>query len=99
MRMAFRSASLVLFVCMLVACARNPATGQRQLALISESQEIQMGREAAQQAQRSIGLVQDDALQEYVHRVGTSLAALSERPNLPWTFRVVDDPTPNAFAL
>jgi len=84
---------------MLVACARNPATGQRQLALISESQEIQMGREAAQQAQRSIGLVQDDALQEYVHRVGTSLAALSERPNLPWTFRVVDDPTPNAFAL
>src|SRR3989441_9757278 len=28
-----------------------------------------------------------------------SLAATSERPNLPWSFRVVDDPVVNAFAL
>jgi predicted Zn-dependent protease len=84
---------------LVAACAVNPVTGERQLALISESQEIQMGAEAAQQAERSIGLVEDQALQNYVHQLGTAMAAASERPNLPWTFRVVDDPTPNAFAL
>lgn len=80
-------------------CATNPVTGERQLALISESQEIQMGQEAAQQAAQSIGLVEDQALQNYVHRIGTTMASQSERPELPWTFQVVDDPTPNAFAL
>lgn len=81
------------------ACARNPVTGQRELSFISESQEIQMGRESAQQVAASIGLVENQALQDYVQRIGLALASDSERPNLPWTFRVVDDPTPNAFAL
>ena len=80
-------------------CATNPVTGERQLALISEAQEIQMGQQAAQQVAQQIGLVQDEALQQYIQRLGTELARESERPNLPWTFRVVDDPTPNAFAL
>jgi predicted Zn-dependent protease len=83
----------------LPACARNPVTGQRELALVSEAQEIQMGRESAQQVEQSLGLVKDDALQQYVQRVGAKLAGDSERPALPWTFRVVDDPSPNAFAL
>jgi predicted Zn-dependent protease len=80
-------------------CATNPVTGRSEIALISESQEIQMGQQAAQEAAQSIGLVQDQALQDYVQRIGSRLAAGSERPNLPWTFRVADDPTPNAFAL
>ncbi len=80
-------------------CARNPVTGERQLVLVSEAQEIEMGRQAAQEAGQSLGLVQDQALQDYVQRIGAALAADSERPELPWTFRVVDDPTPNAFAL
>lgn len=81
------------------ACATNPVTGKRELALISEQQEIQMGREAADQAVQSLGLVRDDALQQYVQGVGAKLASVSERPGLPWSFRVVDDPSPNAFAL
>ncbi|HEX9109008.1 MAG TPA: M48 family metalloprotease, partial [Longimicrobiales bacterium] len=83
----------------LAACATNPVTGKRELVLISEQQEIQMGQESAAQVAQSIGLVQDQALQDYVQRVGLSLARVSQRPNLPWQFRVVDDPTPNAFAL
>jgi predicted Zn-dependent protease len=46
-----------------------------------------------------MGLYADSALQRYVRELGTRLAATSERPNLPWTFRVVDDPVVNAFAL
>lgn len=80
-------------------CATNPVTGERELSLISEGQEIQMGREAAQEVSASIGLVANDALQSYVSRIGQRLAAASERPQLPWSFAVVDDPTPNAFAL
>lgn len=58
-----------------------------------------MGREADQQVAQSLGLYPDDQLQAYVSRIGKQIAADSERPNLPWTFRVVDDPTVNAFAL
>jgi predicted Zn-dependent protease len=81
------------------ACATNPVTGRSEIALISESQEIQMGQQAAQQAAQSIGLVPDQPLQDYVQQIGGRMGAASERPNLPWTFRVADDPTPNAFAL
>jgi predicted Zn-dependent protease len=83
----------------MASCATNPVTGQRQLSLISESDEIAMGRQAAQEVEQTIGLVDNAGLQAYVKRVAMPMAQASERPNLPWTFAVVDDPTPNAFAL
>lgn len=98
-RRLLRHTAAVAAATLLAACATNPVTGRRELALISEAQEIQMGQQGATEVQQSIGLVADQALQDYVQRIGASLAAKSERPNLPWTFRVVDDPSPNAFAL
>ncbi len=83
----------------LQSCYVNPATGKEQISLISESQEIQMGRESDQAIVAQLGLYPDSAWQQYVRTLGLSLAAVSERPDLPWTFRVVDDPTVNAFAL
>ena len=58
-----------------------------------------MGRQAAQQVAQTLGFIEDDGLQALVQQVGARLAADSERPSLPWEFHVVDDPTPNAFAL
>jgi predicted Zn-dependent protease len=84
---------------MTLACATNPATGKRQLSLISESQEIAMGRAAAADVQQTVGLVTDAGLQRYVQRIGKREADGSERPELPWEFHVVDDPGVNAFAL
>src|SRR5687767_13494861 len=84
---------------MLAACATNPVTGKRELALVSESQEIAMGQDAAKQVESSLGLVDDAGLQAYVRGIGTRLASQSERPELPWRFGVIDDPVPNAFAL
>ena len=81
------------------ACATNPVTGKRQLALVSEAQEVAMGRAAAVEVRQTIGLVDDRGLQNYVSATGLTLARTSERPELPWSFEVVDDPTPNAFAL
>jgi predicted Zn-dependent protease len=97
--MKSRSAPLLALVLLVAGCAVNPVTGQRQLALITEAQEIQIGRDGAEQVAQSIGLVDDPALQAYVDRLGQALARDSERPALPWAFRVVDDPTPNAFAF
>lgn len=95
-----RVALLIAAIGVLTAtCARNPVTGERQLALVSEAQELELGKRSAEQVRASIGLVDDPELQAYVQRVGKALAANSERPDLPWSFEVVDDPTPNAFAL
>src|SRR5207245_11033301 len=80
-------------------CAVNPATGARQLMLVSESQEIAMGRDYDQQVAASIGIYPDSELQRYIQQFGARLAASSERPNLPWSFRVVGDPVGNAFTL
>jgi predicted Zn-dependent protease len=82
-----------------LGCATNPATGARQIMLVSESQEIAMGRDYDRQVVATIGLYPDSGLQRYIQQFGLRLAATSERPNLPWTFRVVDDPVVNAFAL
>ena len=81
------------------SCVTNPATGGTMLSLVSESQEIRMGQEYAQQVEAVMSLVDDRELQAYVDRVGQSLAAVSERPGLPWSFKIVDDPVVNAFAL
>jgi predicted Zn-dependent protease len=81
------------------ACSVNPATGRRELMMIGEDQEIAMGREYDPQIVAEMGLVPDSALQRYVATLGSRMAAQSERPNLPWSFRVVDDPVVNAFAV
>lgn len=80
-------------------CARNPVTGKSQISLVSESQEIEMGRQAAQQVQQSIGFYDDPKVQAYVSGIGLKMAKASERPELPWEFHVVNDASVNAFAL
>ncbi len=94
-----RGASVLTAALLLAACATNPATGRRELMLVSEDQEIAMGREYDPQIVASLGLYPDTALQRYVQELGLRMAAQSERPRLPWTFRVLDDPTVNAFAV
>ena len=96
---AFRGITPVALMSILATCATNPVTGKREISLISESQEISMGQEAAKEVTASIQPVADDALQRYVSGLGTTLARASERPNLPWSFTVIDDPQVNAFAL
>jgi predicted Zn-dependent protease len=98
--MTIRPRLLIVPVALLLgACAVNPATGRRELMLVSESQELAMGKQYDQQLVTEMGLYDDAALATYVQQLGLQLAALSERPQLPWTFRLVDDPVVNAFAV
>ena len=57
------------------------------------------GQGSRPEAIAAYGLYPDPKVQAYVERLGKGLAAKSERPDLPWSFKVVDDPTVNAFAL
>jgi predicted Zn-dependent protease len=92
-------ALLLLLGVLVAACATNPVTGEREFTLMSESQEIAMGRESDAQVRAEMGLYNDPELAKYVSDIGLRLAKLSERPNLPWQFTVVDQPAINAFAL
>jgi len=83
----------------IISCYVNPATGKEELSFVSEGREIQMGRESDQAISAQLGIYPDPDWQAYVTKVGQSLAAVSERPGLPWSFKVIDDPTVNAFAL
>jgi len=81
------------------SCAINPATGKRQLSLIGEGDESAMGKQYDAETLKEMSLYGSPDLQAYVQDLGKKLAAHSERPELAWTFRLVDDPTVNAFAL
>ena len=96
-----------LFVALLVlslsfilpSCATNPVTGKKQLSLISEESEIQMGKEYDPQVVAEFGIYEDAPLQQFLTEKGLAMAKISERPNLPWTFRLVDSDVVNAFAV
>jgi predicted Zn-dependent protease len=90
---------LALIPLVAASCAVNPATGERELMLVSESQELAMGRQYDPQVVAAFGIYPDSGVQAYLRDIGESMAAVSERPHLPWTFRVVDDPIVNAFAV
>ena len=80
-------------------CARNPVTGKKQVVLMSEAQEIAMGKDADPQIVAQYGLYKDDALQAFITQKGKEMAAISHRPNLDYQFKIVDSDVLNAFAV
>jgi predicted Zn-dependent protease len=99
MRTGMGLAALLALTFWLGSCATNPATGEKQISLVSQSQEIQMGADADKDVQSSMGYYDDPALNAYIDQVGQKLASVTEEPNLTWHFHVVDSPEVNAFAL
>src|SRR5690606_27346548 len=83
----------------LAACATNPVTGGRNFVLMSEAQEIELGRANDPKIREQFGVYEDDELQAYVQQVGERLAAQSHRTDLVYRFAVLDSPDVNAFAL
>jgi predicted Zn-dependent protease len=65
----------------------------------SEQEEVQIGRQLAGNLLGAAPLVKDERLQRYVNRVGRWVAAQGERPDLQWTFGVLESDALNAFAL
>jgi len=102
-RSAIRALGTVLLIAgaatSLVGCATNPVTGGKDFVLMSEEQELSLGRQAHQQVMKQYKDVESEALQSYVSGLGEELAGQSHRADLIFRFRVLDDPMVNAFAL
>ena len=81
------------------ACATNPVTGKKQMSLLSEAEELAIGQQQDVEIRREMGVYDDPELQRYVNDIGQQLARHSHRPDLQWTFTIVDSPAINAFAL
>jgi predicted Zn-dependent protease len=82
-------------------CGVNPVTGSSELSFVSEQEEIRIGQSQYGPSQQSQGGVLNlyPDLSAYVSRVGMSLARVSDRPELPYEFVVLDNSVPNAWAL
>lgn len=68
------------------------------LSRLSDSEEIDLGSQMNQQIQQEVRISRNSLLNNYVQELGTKLAVNSDRPNLSYTFQVVEDRAINAFA-
>jgi len=95
------AALCITLITFLGGCGTNPVTGKSEIQLVSESEEISIGQENYLPSQQSQGgsYVVDKELTRYVNAVGQKLAAVSDRPDLPYEFVVLNNSVPNAWAL
>ena len=96
-----RCAPVMALMLLLTGCSVNPVTGEKQLSLIGESQALAMGAEQYTPTQQTQGgqFYIDPELTLYVREVGNKLARVSDRPDLPYEFVVLNSGVPNAWAL
>jgi len=93
-------AFLLLPILFIYGCAVNPVTGERELSIISESQEISIGQKNYGPSRQMQGgdYTVNPELSLYVDTVGQKLARVSDR-KLPYEFVVLNNSIPNAWAL
>lgn len=91
---------LLATVALLGGCAENPVTGKKEFTLVSEAQELSIGKQQYAPLRQAQGgdYVVDPKLTAYVSQVGQRLAAVSDR-KLPYEFHVLNNSVPNAWAL
>jgi predicted Zn-dependent protease len=85
----------------LTACGTNPVTKKKEFQFVSQDKEIAIGKENYAPARQSQGgdYIIDPELTAYVQGIGKRLGAVSDRPELPYEFVVINDSTPNAWAM
>jgi predicted Zn-dependent protease len=98
---ARRGATITLLLATLgFACSTVPVTGRRSFNIVPDSQAEQLGADAYRQVLGESRLITSGADYDRVVRVGRRIAQISDLPNLPWEFALIDDPkTVNAFCL
>ena len=85
----------------LAGCGTNPVTKKKEFQFISQEKEIAIGQQNYSPARQSQGgdYILDPELTTYVQQVGKKLAVVSDRPDLPYEFVVLNDSVPNAWAM
>lgn len=85
----------------LTSCYTNPVTGRKSLVLLSQGQELSLGRESFAEIQKKEPVSTDPRANERVTRVGQRIARAvgEDLPGAKWEFVVFDSKSVNAFAL
>ena len=83
----------------ILSCAVNPVTGRAEFMLLSDQDEVRMGLETDPQITAIYGTYGEAALTTYLDNLGQQMAKISHRPQLTYTFKVMDSPVINAFAV
>ena len=76
-----------------------PDMGSPADAVLSKSDEAQIGRSIMQQIRNSGSLVEDPQITEYINDIGYRIAVHANESERKFTFFVIDEPSINAFAL
>ncbi len=92
------AAALLMFLLVTLSCALNPVTGKKEFMLVSESDEIALGKQADQEIGQTYGIYESSALAGYVNQIGQRMSKVTQRPDLEYHFQVLDTPVINAFA-
>ena len=96
----FRFLMTALLLALCAGCAVNPITGKKELMLMTESQDLEIGQKYAPELEKEMGgKIPDEALQNYVNTVGQKVAKVSHRRSWEYHFIALDDDMVNAFAL
>jgi predicted Zn-dependent protease len=101
MRQATRTVTIVLVIMIAASVCQTAGRvppAQASLFGISVEQEIAIGRKVERRLAEKPGFVDDPALLENLADIGHRLAAVSERPDLPWTYHILHDSSVNAIA-
>ena len=93
-----RLSTLLMIAGVIVGCAANP-TGGVNLVTMSEKKELELGAMVSKQIEAQQGIYEDEALTKYVNDIGQRLVKVSHRPDIKYSFKVIDDDNVNAFAL
>ncbi len=94
--LAFRSASILACAATLIMSGSVHA---QLLGALSEEEEVEVGRRAADEIEKGLVFLSDDLVTSYISELGQAMVAESQRTSLAYTFKVVDSEEINAFAL
>jgi predicted Zn-dependent protease len=81
------------------ATTYNPATKRNEFILIDTESEVSMGRQMDKEVQKEFKLVLDRNMQDRLDKIGAKVAAVSDRQDLIYQFKVIEDKELNAFTI
>lgn len=91
--------SIIALMITLTACSTVPETGRRQLILLSQAEEMQMGFSSFEQMKKEVPISKDKRINAQLQRVGKRIAAVAPLKDAKWEFVLFDSPEANAFCL
>lgn len=94
-----RCLAIIALLITLSACSTVPETGRRQLILLSQAEEMQMGFSSFEQMKKDVPISKDRKLNQQLQRVGKRIAAVAPLKDAKWEFVLFDSPEANAFCL